>query len=138
VTTIDSACGEATPNTKHQPSTCSAAATLGAVSCAKGACTAPVPIACGVGTPADDQRHRCMPANTCHSGNAYNQTLGNAAYHANIIAYTAARFDQEALENAKGGLAVKKQISTRSRRALLTHRAPPSGHGVETVQRQRV
>src|SRR5262249_15712725 len=31
--------------------------------------------------------------------NAYNQRLGNTAYHANIIAYTAARFDQEALED---------------------------------------
>jgi uncharacterized caspase-like protein len=36
---------------------------------------------------------------TCHSDNAYNQRLGNAAYHANIIAYTSARFDQEALED---------------------------------------
>jgi hypothetical protein len=33
----------------------------------------------------------------------YNQRLGNAAYHANIIAYTAARFDQTALEDAKLG-----------------------------------
>ena len=39
---------------------------------------------------------RLLFVDTCHSGNAYNQRLGNAAYHANIIAYTAARFDQEA------------------------------------------
>ena len=42
---------------------------------------------------------RMLFIDTCHSGNAYNQTLGNAAYHANIIAYTSARFDQEALED---------------------------------------
>ena len=42
---------------------------------------------------------RILFADTCHSGGAYNQRLGNAAYHANIIAYTAARFDQEASEN---------------------------------------
>lgn len=37
---------------------------------------------------------RILFIDTCHSGNAYNERLGNAAYHANIIAYTAARFDQ--------------------------------------------
>jgi uncharacterized caspase-like protein len=42
---------------------------------------------------------RILFIDTCHSGNAYNQRLGNAAYHANIIAYTAARFDQLALED---------------------------------------
>jgi WD40 repeat protein len=73
---------------------------------------------------------RILFIDTCHSGNAYNQRLGNAAYHANIIAYTAARFDQEAQEDpklghglftyaavegleGKGGLAAKRQISTK-------------------------
>jgi WD40 repeat protein len=46
---------------------------------------------------------RLLFVDTCHSGNAYNQRLGNAAYHANIIAYTAARFDQEALEDPSLG-----------------------------------
>jgi uncharacterized caspase-like protein len=46
---------------------------------------------------------RILFIDTCHSGNAYNQQLGNAAYHANIIAYSAARFDQEALEDRKLG-----------------------------------
>jgi WD40 repeat protein len=46
---------------------------------------------------------RLMFVDTCHSGNAYNQRLGNAAYHANIVAYTAARFDQYALEDASLG-----------------------------------
>ena len=46
---------------------------------------------------------RMLFLDTCHSGNAYNQKLGNAAYHANIIAYTAARFDQEAMEDATLG-----------------------------------
>src|SRR6185503_18729752 len=73
---------------------------------------------------------RILFIDTCHSGNAYNQRLGNAAYHANIIAYTAARFDQEAIEDPKlghglfsyavveglrgsGDLAAKKQLSTK-------------------------
>jgi hypothetical protein len=71
---------------------------------------------------------RILFIDTCHSGNAYNQRLGNAAYHANIIAYTAARFDQEAIEDPKlghglftyavvealtGAGAAKRQISTR-------------------------
>src|SRR5262249_49441072 len=73
---------------------------------------------------------RILLIDTCHSGNAYNQRLGNAAYHANIIAYTAARFDQTALEDrelghglftyaviegleGKGELATRRQISTK-------------------------
>jgi uncharacterized caspase-like protein len=46
---------------------------------------------------------RILFLDTCHSGNAYNQKLGNSAYHANIIAYTSARSDQEALEDAQLG-----------------------------------
>jgi hypothetical protein len=42
---------------------------------------------------------RILFVDTCHSGNAYNQRLGNTAYHANVIVYTATRFDQEALED---------------------------------------
>jgi hypothetical protein len=73
---------------------------------------------------------RVLFIDTCHSGNAYNQKLGNAAYHANIIAYTAARFDQEAIEDAnlghglftyaiveglegKGNPGAKREISTK-------------------------
>jgi WD40 repeat protein len=73
---------------------------------------------------------RILFIDTCHSGNAYNQQLGNAAYHANIIAYTSARFDQEALEDSslghglftyavvegldgKGAMATKREISTK-------------------------
>jgi uncharacterized caspase-like protein len=73
---------------------------------------------------------RILFADTCHAANAYNQRLGNAAYHANIIAYTAARFDQEALEDPRlghglftyavaeglgdtGAPAARRQISTR-------------------------
>jgi WD40 repeat protein len=73
---------------------------------------------------------RLLLVDTCHSGNAYNPRLGNAAYHANIIAYAAARFDQEALEDAslghglftyavveglegKGGVEARRQISTK-------------------------
>jgi hypothetical protein len=73
---------------------------------------------------------RILFFDTCHSGNAYNQRLGNAAYHANIIAYTAARFDQTSREDdtlghglftyalvegleGKGGIAARHQISTK-------------------------
>jgi WD40 repeat protein len=73
---------------------------------------------------------RILFIDTCHSGNAYNERLGNAAYHANIIAYTAARFDQTAKEDdklghglftyavvegleGKGGTASRRQISTK-------------------------
>jgi hypothetical protein len=45
---------------------------------------------------------RVLFLDTCHSGNAYSAKLGNSAYHANIITYASARFDQEALEDAKG------------------------------------
>jgi WD40 repeat protein len=73
---------------------------------------------------------RILLLDTCHSGNAYNERFGNAAYHANIIAYLAARFDQLSLEDpklghglftyavvegleGKGGIAAKRQISTK-------------------------
>jgi hypothetical protein len=46
---------------------------------------------------------RILIADTCHAGNSYNPRLGNAAYHANIIAYTATRFDQLSLEDKKVG-----------------------------------
>ena len=82
---------------------------------------------------------RILLIDTCHAGNAYNQRIGNAAYHANIIAYTAARFDQEALEDAKlghglftyamvegldgkGGLGAKRQISTKELADYVTKR----------------
>jgi WD40 repeat protein len=74
---------------------------------------------------------RILFIDTCHSGNAYNQRLGNAAYHANIIAYTAARFDQTAREDdalghglftyamvegleGKGGIAQRREMTTKS------------------------
>jgi uncharacterized caspase-like protein len=82
---------------------------------------------------------RILFIDTCHSGGAYNQRLGNAAYHANIIAYTAARFDQEAIEDlslghglftfavvegleGKGGLQSKGQLSTRDLADYLVKR----------------
>lgn len=46
---------------------------------------------------------RVLFLDTNTSSSAYNQRFGNAAYHANIIAYTAARFDQLAFEDAKLG-----------------------------------
>jgi WD40 repeat protein len=73
---------------------------------------------------------RILFIDTCHSGNAYNQRLGNDAYHASIIVYTAARFDQTSREDdkvghglftyavvegleGKGGIAARHQISTK-------------------------
>jgi uncharacterized caspase-like protein len=46
---------------------------------------------------------RLLFVDTCHAGNAYNQRIGNTSYHANIIAYSSARWDQEALERADLG-----------------------------------
>jgi hypothetical protein len=82
---------------------------------------------------------RILVVDTCHSGNAYNQRLGNAAYHANIIAYTASRFDQEAIEDprlghglftyamvegleGKGDASGRRQLSTRDLAAYVTRR----------------
>ena len=73
---------------------------------------------------------RILLIDTCHSGNAYNERLGNAAYDANFIACTAARFDQTSREDdalghglftyavlegfeGKGGIAAHRQISTK-------------------------
>ena len=44
------------------------------------------------------QGRRLLFVDTCHSGNAYNKRLDNAAYHANFIAYASARWDQLANE----------------------------------------
>jgi uncharacterized caspase-like protein len=41
---------------------------------------------------------RLMFLDTCRAGNAYNERLANSAYHANIIVYSSARWDQNALE----------------------------------------
>ncbi len=82
---------------------------------------------------------RILFVDTCHSGNAYNQRLGNAAYHANIVAYTASRFDQEAIEDpalghglftyamvegleGQGRLGAKRPISTKDLAAYVTRR----------------
>jgi WD40 repeat protein len=82
---------------------------------------------------------RVLFVDTCHSGNAYNPRLGSAAYHANIVAYTASRFDQEAIEDprlghglftyamvegleGKSDLGVRRQISTRDLATYVTRR----------------
>ena len=94
---------------------------------------------------------RLLFVDTCHSGNAYNQRLGNAAYHANIIAYTAARFDQEALEDArlghglftyavvegldgKGGFEERRQISTRELADYVVKRVAGLAQGKQEPQ----
>jgi uncharacterized caspase-like protein len=41
---------------------------------------------------------RILFLDTCHSGNSYNQRLSNESYAANIVVYSAARWDQTALE----------------------------------------
>jgi len=82
---------------------------------------------------------RFLFVDTCHSANAYNARLGNAAYHANIIAYAAATFDQEALEDpalghglftyavvegleGKAALRTKGQISSKDLADYVTKR----------------
>lgn len=46
---------------------------------------------------------RILFIDTCHAGNSYNHRLGNDTYQANIIVYSAARWDQEALERGDIG-----------------------------------
>ncbi len=46
---------------------------------------------------------RILFLDTCHSGNSYNQRLSNDSYAANIVVYSAARWDQEALEDSDLG-----------------------------------
>ena len=46
---------------------------------------------------------RILFLDTCHAGNSYNQRLSNDSYQANIIVYSAARWDQLALERADLG-----------------------------------
>ena len=43
---------------------------------------------------------RLLFVDTCKSGNAFNQTLGNSVYSMDVIAYASARWDQSALERA--------------------------------------
>jgi len=47
---------------------------------------------------------RFLFLDTCRSGNRYSQRLTNEAYEQNIVVYTAARWDQDALESDDGGL----------------------------------
>jgi WD40 repeat protein len=46
---------------------------------------------------------RMLFLDTCHSGNAFNQKLLGDSYEANIVVYSAARWDQLALEDPKLG-----------------------------------
>ncbi len=47
---------------------------------------------------------RFLFLDTCRSGNRYSQRLTNDAHEQNIVVYAAARWDQDALESAGGGL----------------------------------
>ncbi len=47
---------------------------------------------------------RFLFLDTCRSGNRYSQRLTNEAHEQNIVVYAAARWDQDALESASGGL----------------------------------
>ena len=97
---------------------------------------------------------RMLFIDTCHSGNAYNQKLGNAAYHANIIAYTSARFDQEAMEDAtlghglftyavvegldgKGAMAAKREMSTKELADYVIKRVDELAKSHATASRSR-
>ena len=90
---------------------------------------------------------RILFLDTCHSGSAYSAKLGNATYHANIITYASARFDQEAIEDAtlghglftyalgealqgEGEFAAKREITTKSLHEYVVKR-------VETMARAK-
>ncbi len=66
---------------------------------------------------------RLLFIDTCHSAGAYNQRLGNAAYYANILAYSSARWDQEALESetVKHGLFTYALVEGMAGAADLNH-----------------
>ncbi len=66
---------------------------------------------------------RLLFIDTCHSAGAYNQRLGNAAYYANILAYSSARWDQEAMESDdyKHGLFTYALVEGMSGAADLNH-----------------
>jgi WD40 repeat protein len=66
---------------------------------------------------------RLLFIDTCHSAGAYNERLGNTAYHANILAYSSARWDQEALESAeyKHGLFTQALLEALKGEADATH-----------------
>jgi WD40 repeat protein len=74
---------------------------------------------------------RLLFIDTCHSAGAYNERLGNTAYYANILAYSSARWDQEALESAeyKHGLFTQALLEALNGEADASHR----GH-VDTLQ----
>ena len=46
---------------------------------------------------------RLLFLDTCHSGNAYNQKVGNASYHENIIAYLSADWNEQSVANSRLG-----------------------------------
>ncbi len=94
---------------------------------------------------------RILFVDTCHSGNAYNQRLGNAAYHANIIAYTAARFDQSAIEDPRlghglftyavveglrggGNLAAQRELSTKELGDYVIRRVETMAKALQSEQ----
>jgi WD40 repeat protein len=74
---------------------------------------------------------RLLFIDTCHAAGAYNERLGNSAYYANILAYSSARWDQEALESD----AMKHGIFTAALLEGLSGKADASKAGhVDTVQ----
>ncbi|MGO9545474.1 MAG: PDZ domain-containing protein [Rhodomicrobium sp.] len=74
---------------------------------------------------------RLLFIDTCHSAGAYNERLGNAAYYANILAYSAARWDQLANESEDfgHGLFTQALVEGLSGKADLNH----DGH-VDTAE----
>jgi len=64
---------------------------------------------------------RLLFIDTCHSAGAYNERLGNTAYHANILAYSSARWDQEALESVEYKWAFHTCVSGGAQRGSRCH-----------------
>ena len=94
---------------------------------------------------------RLLFVDTCHSGNAYNQRLGNASYHANIVAFSSARWDQQALErtdighglftyavvegiSGKAGTGNSRQIKTSELHAFVVRRVDELARALDSAQ----
>ncbi len=74
---------------------------------------------------------RLLFIDTCHAAGAYNERLGNTSYHANILAYSSARWDQVAWESPKLGHGFFTEAIVEG----LTGKADASGSGrVDTAQ----
>lgn len=83
---------------------------------------------------------RLLFIDTCHSAAAYNERLGNSAYYANILAYSAARWDQLAYESDefKHGLFTKAVVEGLTGAADRTKRGQIDTADLDRYLKERV